>query len=339
MKAMRLHAQASIDTSPLVLEVVPDPKPGADEIVVRVRACGVCHTDLHVIEGDLPAHRLPLVPGHQVVGVVESLGREVTTWRVGDRVGIPWLHSACGTCRFCRRGVENLCEAATFTGWDIDGGYAERIVARAEFAVAIPLAFSEAQAAPLLCAGVVGYRAFRLSNAARGSRLGLFGFGASAHVTLQVARHLGCEVFVFTRNETHRELARSLGAAWTGGSPDRPPAPLDAAILFAPAGALVHDALRALDKGGTLALAGIHMSPVPETPYELLWGERVVRSVANATREDAAELMKLAAEIPVRTEVETFPLADANRALQAVKASRVRGAAVLVVTTPDSAAP
>jgi alcohol dehydrogenase, propanol-preferring len=330
VKAMRGVPGKPIESSPLSLQDLPDPSPAAGEIVVRVRACAVCHTDLHVVEGDLAPHRSPIVPGHQAVGVVEAVGAGVSSWRAGDRVGVPWLHWACGACRFCRRGAENLCERGRFTGWDVDGGFAERLVARADFALPIPPAFSDVEAAPLLCAGIVGFRALRLSGAARGARLGLYGFGASAHVTLQVARHLGCEVDVFTRSESHRALARSLGAAWTGGSGDRPPAPLDAAILFAPAGALVHDALRALDPGGTLVLAGIHMSPVPETPYELLWGERVVRSVANATREDGRELLRLAAEIPVRTEVETFPLADANRALQDVKASRVRGAAVLV---------
>ncbi len=331
MKAMVLREARPVEAAPLVLEDICDPAPGPGQIRLRVLACGVCRTDLHVVEGDLAAHRRPVVPGHQVIGLVDAVGSGVERFRAGDRVGVAWLHAACGACRFCLRGDENLCDAPAFTGYDVDGGYAEGLLANADFALAVPAGFSDVDAAPLLCAGVIGYRALRLSGAERGHRLGLLGFGASAHVTLQVAGHLGCEVYVFSRSEEHRALARSLGARWAGRAGESPPRPLDSAILFAPEGALVHDALRALDKGGTLALAGIHMTPIPETAYELVYGERVVRSVANATRDDADELLRIAAEIPVRVSVETYPLADANRALADLKASRIRGAAVLVV--------
>ncbi len=333
MRAMVLEQPRPADESPLSLRELSAPEVGPGEVRVRVRACGVCHTDLHTVEGDLPLPKLPVVPGHQIVGRVEAAGRDVRSFREGDRVGIPWLHRTCGECAYCRKGLENLCESACFTGYHVDGGYAEAAVVPEFFAYPIPEQFSDRQAAPLLCAGIVGYRALQLSGVQAGERLGLYGFGASAHIVIQLARYRGLEVYVFTRAEAHRELARSLGAAWVGGAEERPGVLLDAAILFAPAGSLVPEALRAIRKGGTVALAGITMTPIPQMDYDqLLYHERVVRSVANSTRQDAREFLRLAAEVPVRVEVETFPLEQANQALQALKHSRIRGAAVLEVT-------
>jgi len=298
---------------------------------VRVRACGVCHTDLHMVEGDLSLPKLPVVPGHQIVGTVDALGAGVDEFRAGDRVGVPWLFAACGDCTYCRRGSENLCARACFTGFHADGGFAEAMVVPAAFAHALPGSFADLEAAPLLCAGVIGYRALKLSNLQPGDRLGLYGFGASAHIVLQIARHWNCEVYVITRADAHRQWARDLGAAWTGAANDALPAPLDAAIIFAPAGNLVPEALRALRPGGTLALAGITMTPLPEMEYRLLYQERILRSVANSTREDVRSLLQLAAEIPLRTEFETFQLPEANRALQNLKGGKIRGAGVLVI--------
>lgn len=331
MRAMVLERPRPAEESPLALTELALPDACADEIRVRVCACGVCHTDLHTVEGDLRLPRLPLVPGHQVIGVVEAAGPEARQFREGDRVGIPWLYSACGQCAYCRKGLENLCESARFTGYHADGGYAEAMVVPAAFAYPVPKSFSDVEAAPLLCAGIIGYRSLRLSNIQPGDSLGLFGFGASAHIVLQLARHMGCEVYVFTRTESHRQLGRRLGAAWAGGSQDQPPHPLDAAIVFAPAGQLALEALRVVRKGGTVALATISMTPIPSIDYDtLLYHERILRSVANSTREDARELLRLAAEIPVRVEVETFRLEQANQALQALKESKIRGAAVLI---------
>ncbi len=333
MRAMVLERAALAEENPLRAMEQAVPRPGPGEIRVRVRACGVCHTDLHTVEGDLPLPRLPLVPGHQIVGVVDSLGAGVRQFREGDRVGIPWLYSTCGACEYCRNGLENLCESARFTGYHVDGGYAEAAVVAEAFAYPLPEKFSDLEAAPLLCAGIVGYRSLRLSNLRPGERLGLFGFGASAHIVIQLARHMGCEVYVFTRAESHRQLAKQLGAAWVGASEDQPPGRLDSGIIFAPAGRLVLDALRVLRKGGTLALAGITMSPVPQIDYDsLLYHERTIRSVANSTREDARNFLRLAAEIPVRTEIETFRLEDANQALQALKHSKIHGAGVLNIS-------
>jgi alcohol dehydrogenase, propanol-preferring len=329
---MVLAKPKPVEESPLELREIPAPAPGSGEIRVRVRACGVCHTDLHTVEGDLPLPKLPLIPGHQIVGVVETMGRGVRQFHDGDRVGIPWLHSTCGVCQYCRRGVENLCEQACFTGYHADGGYAEATLVAEPFAYRLPNQFTDVEAAPLLCAGVIGYRALRLSNVRPGERLGLYGFGASAHVVIQLARHQGCEVYVFTRAPVHQELARTLGAAWAGPAQDHPPALLDAAIIFAPAGSLALDALRVLRRGGTVALAGVTMSPIPEINYDkLLYHERILRSVANSTRADVRELLSLAAEIPVRIEAESFDLADANRALQLMKQSKIRGAGVLEI--------
>lgn len=332
MKAMLLRQPRPIDDSPLERVELPRPVPGPHEVLLRVRACGICHTDLHTVEGDIPLPKLPVVPGHQIVGVVEEIGERVTRFRQGERIGVPWLYSTCGACDYCRRDRENLCDSARFTGYHVDGGYAEYTAVPEDFAYQLPERFSDRQAAPLLCAGVIGYRALRLSEIPRGGRLGLYGFGASAHIALQVALHWGCQVYVFTRSQEHRGLARQLGAAWAGGAAGEPPSRLDSAIIFAPAGSLVPEALRVLRKGGTLALAGIHMSPIPEMEYRLFYGERGVRSVANSTRLDALELLKLAAEIPIQAEIQVFPLEDANRALQLLKQGKIRGAGVLKVS-------
>jgi propanol-preferring alcohol dehydrogenase len=330
MRAMVLDQPRPAEEDPLELRDVPTPDPGPGEIRIRVRACALCRTDLHIAEGDLELKKSPLVPGHQIVGVVDAVGSDVKTLREGDRVGVAWVHSTCGECHYCRKNLENLCDRARFTGWDVDGGYADFAIAPESFAYPLPKDFVDLQAAPLLCAGIVGYRSFRLSNAKRGDRVGLYGFGASAHIILQVARHVGCEVNVFTRTEGHQELARQLGAAWVGRAEETPPEKLDAAVIFAPVGALVLEALRVLRKGGTVSLADITMSPIPEIDYDrLLYHERVIRSVANATRADARDFLRLAAEIPVRTEIRTFRLEEANRALQALKHSAIRGAGVL----------
>ena len=330
MKAMLLRRPRPAEEKPLETVELPTPEPHNSEILVRVRACGVCHTDLHTVEGEITG-RLPVVPGHQIVGVVEKVGAGVREFCVGDRVGIPWLHRTCGVCEFCRAGRENLCERAEFTGLHVNGGYAEFAVALAEYAVRIPERFGDVEAAPLLCAGIVGFRALRLSGAQAGQRLGFYGFGASAHLVLQVAVQQGCEVVVATRSAAHQRLAQELGATWVGSAEDVPAGSLDAAIMFAPAGALVPPALRALRKAGTLVLAGIYMTPIPELQYEWLYHERVVRSVANATRDDARQFMELAGKIPLRTEVETFPLAEANRVLLMMKQSKLRGAGVLAI--------
>jgi propanol-preferring alcohol dehydrogenase len=329
MRAMVLDKQGAVEESPLVERERPTPSPGPGEVLLRVRACGVCHTDLHIVEGDLPPHKLPLVPGHQIVGVVERTGDGVSL-APGDRVGVPWLASSCGACRYCASGRENLCESALFTGYDRDGGFADYAVAREDYCIPLPEGFDDIAAAPLLCAGTVGYRALRLSEARAGEALALYGFGASAHVTIQVARHLGVECWALSRSPEHRAHAASLGAAWTGHPSEPPPRPTERAIIYAPAGEIVPLALANSARGGVVVLAGIHMSPIPEMPYELLWGERVLRSVANATREDGIELMRLAAEIPIRIDSETFALSDANRALASHKQGRVRGGAVLV---------
>jgi len=328
---MVLETPGPVDGSPLRLEEVTLPLPGPGEVRVEVRCCGLCHTDLHTVEGELPLPKLPLIPGHQIVGFVDATGRGVRTLKPGDRVGIPWLHWTCGQCAYCRMGLENLCEYAKFTGYQVDGGYAEFAVVHEDFAYPIPQIFSDQNAAPLLCAGIIGYRSFRLSGVRRGERLGLYGFGASAHLVLQFARHLGCEVYVFTRGQSHRDLATKLGAAWTGAAEDAPPNPLDAAIIFAPAGSLVPHALQNLRKAGTLALAGITMSQIPALDYSLLYHERTIRSVANSTRQDCREFLDLAAEVPLQTEIQRFELENANEALQALKRSEISGAGVLQI--------
>jgi propanol-preferring alcohol dehydrogenase len=330
MKAQLLRRPRSVEQSPLEWTDLPVPSPGDNELLIRVRVCGLCHTDLHTVEGEIPA-ALPIVPGHQVVGVVEQAGANVRNFRVGDRVGVPWLHHTCGECEFCRSDRENLCERAQFTGFHVNGGYAEYAAALAQFTVGIPDGFDDAHAAPLLCAGIIGYRALRLSNVRPQQTLGLYGFGASAHLAVQIAVRWGCDVFVATRGAEHQRLARQLGATWVGRAEDVPSNTLHAAVMFAPAGSLVPEALCSLRKGGTLALAGIYMTPIPEMKYELLYHERIVRSVANATRDDARQLMRLAGQIPLRTEVQTFPLEDANRALAALKRSEIHGAGVLII--------
>jgi propanol-preferring alcohol dehydrogenase len=332
MKAMLLRQARPAEDMPLESAELPMPRPGPGEVRLAVRACGVCHTDLHTVEGDLSLPRLPLVPGHQIVGVVDAVGAGVTRLGVGQRVGVPWLYATCGQCEFCRRGLENLCADARFTGLHVDGGYAEAMVVHQDFAYPMPEGFSDIEAAPLLCAGIIGYRALRLSEIQPGQRLGLYGFGGSAHVTIQVARHWGCEVYVFTRSEGHRQLARQLGAVWVGGAEDTPPHKMHGSIIFAPAGWLVREALRVLERGGTLALAGVTMTTIPELDYDrLLYWERTVRSVANFTRQDAAELLHLASEIPIETTVQPFSLREANRALLALKRSEIDGTGVLVI--------
>ena len=334
MQAMVLRSPGPVADNPLALSELPPPEPGPGQIRLRVRACGVCHTDLHTVEGELALPRLPLIPGHQIVGEVDGVGEGVNHTRIGERVGVAWLASACGQCEFCRRGQENLCPQARFTGLHVDGGYAGYALAREGFVYPIPERFSDEEAAPLLCAGIIGYRSLRLSEIQPGGCLGLFGFGASAHLAIQVARHWGCQVFVFTRGAEHRRLAMELGAAWAGAAEEDPPVPLDAAVTFAPVGGLVPLALARLRPGGTLAINAIHMSPIPELKYELLYGERTVRSVANFTTRDAREFLQLAAGIPIRTEVELFPLAEANAVLQRLKKSDIRGAAVLRPSRP-----
>ncbi|MFQ5797088.1 MAG: zinc-dependent alcohol dehydrogenase family protein [Bacteroidota bacterium] len=328
MKAVWLDGRGPIENEPLRYREVEDPIPGDSDILIKIKACGICHTDLHIVEGELPPQKSPVIPGHQIVGEVAKIGPEASRFQTDDRVGVPWLHWTCGKCGYCTRGLENLCENARFTGYHVDGGFAQYAVAPESFVYAIPEKFSDFEAAPLLCAGIIGFRALRLCEIRPGDRLGLFGFGASAHLAIQVARHWGCEVYVFTRSDEHRKLAEELGAAWTGRAEDRPPHPVNSAVMFAPAGHLVHHALQALRKGGTLALAGIYMTPVPELEYKLLYEERTIRSVANSTRQDAMDFLKVAAEIPVCTEVETFPLKEANRALRLLKDSKIRGAGV-----------
>ncbi|MGH2348018.1 MAG: zinc-dependent alcohol dehydrogenase family protein [bacterium] len=331
MKGMVLHRPEPASQAPLRMEALPVPVPAAGEVVLQVTRCAVCHTDLHIVSGELPPHKTPLVPGHQVVGVVADVGPGVTRFARGDRAGVAWLYDACGQCEACRSGRENLCEQARFTGYDVDGGYGQFMLARADYAYQIPERFSDTDAAPLLCAGVIGYRALRLSGIEPGQRLGLFGFGASAHLVIQVARAWGCDTYVFTRSEGHRELARTLGAKWAGGAADAAPARVHAAIVFAPAGTVVVQALGHLERGGTVVVNAIHLDRIPEFDYQLLYWERTLRSVSNVTRADAEEFLALAGTIPVQAETTVFPLAEANAALRALRTSEVSGAAVLDV--------
>ncbi|HEX3500222.1 MAG TPA: zinc-dependent alcohol dehydrogenase family protein [Stellaceae bacterium] len=326
MRAMVLDAPRTH----LRLADLPEPKVAADEIVLKVHACGVCRTDLHVVDGELPEPKLPLVPGHEIVGTVIAAGSAVDRFRLGDRVGIPWLGWTCGTCAYCRNGRENLCDRARFTGYQRDGGYAELALADQRFAFAIPAAYSDEEAAPLLCAGLIGYRALRMAGDAQ--RLGLYGFGAAAHIVAQVARFQGRQVYAFVRpgDVAAQRFAGDLGAVWAGSSEEMPPEPLDAALIFAPVGSLVPTALRATVKGGTVICAGIHMSDIPAFPYRLLWEERTVRSVANLTRRDGEEFLMLAPKAGVKTVIETLPLAQANDALARLRGGQLRGAAVLV---------
>jgi len=334
MKAMLLRATKSAEARPLELAELPAPEPAANELRVRVSVCGVCRTDIHVVEGELPRARLPIVPGHEIVGTIDRIGSDVARiapdLSIGRRVGIAWLRSTCGSCELCREGRTNLCPNAGFTGYHEHGGYAEYALVPAEYAYPIPDVFDDDEAAPLLCAGIIGYRALRLCEVKPGERLGLYGFGASAHIVMQLARARGCEVYVCSLRAEHRDLARELGAAWAGGASETPPRELHASILFAPAGEIVPPALRALRAGGTLACAGIHMSPIPEIDYDReLFRERTLRSVTANTRQDGLDLLREAAAIPIRPRTQRFALADANDALARLKQGRIRGAAVL----------
>jgi propanol-preferring alcohol dehydrogenase len=326
---MQLNACRPAAARPLDMTERPDREPGPGEVAIAVSACAVCRTDLQICEGDLAPKHFPIVPGHQLVGRVESTGQGVTHVKPGDRVGVAWLASTDGDCAYCRAARENLCSRAEFTGWDRDGGFASRAVARADFVFTLPEAFADVDAAPLLCGGVIGYRSLKVSGIRPGGTLGLYGFGASATLAIQVARHWGCRVLVCTRSPAERDRARELGAEWVGGYDETPPSPLEAAITFAPAGAVVARALKALDRGGTLAINAIHLDRLPEMPYADLWWERSIRSVANFTRQDARDFLELAATIPIRAEREVLPLAAANEALERLATGRVRGAAVL----------
>lgn len=331
MRAMRLFTPAPAEDSPLELTHLPLPRPAPGQALLRVLLCGVCRTDLHLVEGEIHPPSLPVTPGHQVVAEVEALGEGVDCLEIGQRVGAAWLGWACGECAFCRGGRQNLCPRARFTGFHYDGGFVEYMLGEANFLLPLPGEISDLQAAPLLCAGIIGYRSLRLAELQPGERLGLFGFGASAHLAIQVARHWSCEVYVFTRSPEHRRHAEQLGAAWTGAAEDQPPQPLDRAVIFAPAGWLVPRALEKLRPGGTLAVNAIHLSPIPEMPYALIYGERTLRSVANATYQDGLDFIKLAVEIPLRASTALYPLEDANEALIDLKHSQLEGEAVLEV--------
>jgi propanol-preferring alcohol dehydrogenase len=335
MIAMQLMKPGPIDQQPLVQVEIPIPQPGPGQLLIRVIACGVCHTDLHTVEGEIHPPHLPIVPGHQVVGRVEALGEIASVhatrhWKVGERVGVPWLYSACGTCDFCRGGQENLCSQARFTGFHTNGGYAGWMIAEADWALPLPGRLSDEQATPLLCAGLIGYRSLRLADLQPGERLGLVGFGASAHLAIQIARGWGCEVFVFTRSANHRQHAHALGASWVGGIEEQAPAPIDRAVVFAPAGELVPQTLNKLRPGGTLAINAVYMSDLPTMPYSAIYGERTLRSVSNATYQDGLDILRIAEEMNLHSTITTNPLTKANQALQDLKISRFDGEAVLL---------
>ncbi len=331
MNACVLRAPAPVESNPLQWTQVPTPQPGRDQLLIKVRACGVCRTDLHVVEGELTPRKSPVIPGHQVVGIVEKAGPDASHFKSGDRVGVAWLHHTDGTCEFCVSGRENLCDHPEFTGYTVDGGYAEYIVAPDAFVYAIPEGFPDLHAAPLLCAGIIGFRCLRLSGVTKGARLGLSGFGAAAHVAIQVARHWGVDVYAFSREPRHAQLAAELGAVWTGGSFDQPPQKLDSVIIFAPAGELIPAALKTLKKGGSVVAGGIHMSPIPQFSYDDLYQERLIRSIANNTRQDGIDFLKIAAGIPIHTQTTLFKMQDANAALNALKHDAISGAAVLQI--------
>lgn len=334
MRAMHLSRSRQAEDLPLTLEDVELPTPSPGQLRLRVKVCGVCRTDLHTVEGDIRPPRLPVTPGHQVVGIVDAVGESVGgKVQPGDRVGVPWLNHTCGVCEACRRGEENLCEHAQFTGFHVDGGFAEYMLAKADFVLPIPENIPDEQAAPLLCAGIIGYRSLIKADVNPGERVGLFGFGASAHLAIQVVRHWGCDAFVFTRSQDHRRHAEELGAAWVGGAEDDTPKPLDRAVIFAPVGWIVPLALEKVRPGGTVAINAIHMSDIPEMPYHLIYGERTLRSVANATFRDGEEFLKLAAEIPVQATIQLYDLEDANQALLDMKHSRINGEGVLKVSS------
>ncbi len=329
MRAMQLHQYAPVEEKPLKRVDLPMPEPGPGQVRLQVRICGACHTDLHIVEGDIHPPKMPIIPGHQVVGVVDALGDDVTHLEAGDRVGVPWLYDADGVCQYCQAGQENLCPNARFTGFHVDGGFAEYMLAESEYALPLPERLSDEQAAPMLCAGIIGYRSLHQADLQPGERLGLVGFGASAHLAIQVANYWDCDVYVFTRSQEHRRHAQELGAVWVGGADDQAPQQLDRAVIFAPAGHLVPKILGKLRPGGTLAINAIYMSPIPEMPYNVIYGERTLRSVANATYRDGVEFLQLAAEIPIRATVQSYKLEDANQALEDIKHSRINGEAIL----------
>lgn len=328
MQAMLLDKPGT----PLRLANLPVPEPCPGQVLVKVKACGVCRTDLHVVDGELPHPKLPLVPGHEIVGTVVRTGKKVTTLKPGDAVGIPWLGYTCGACRYCLRQQENLCEKALFTGYTLDGGYSEYTVAYEQYCFSLPAQYAGPEGAPLLCAGLIGYRSFTMTGPDV-RRLGLYGFGAAAHILIQVARHRGIEVYAFTRDgdQASQAFALRMGAVWAGDASARPPEILDGAIIFAPAGELVPAALQSVDKGGAVVCGGIHMSDIPAFPYSLLWEERIIRSVANLTRKDGHDFLQLAPAVPIHTETQHFPLSQANEALDALRNGRIKGAAVLVM--------
>lgn len=331
MRAMQLGCAAPIEENPLVMVDRDTLEPGEGEVLLRVHVCGLCHTDLHTVEGEIKPPTLPVIPGHQVVGAVDTIGPGVYGHSVGDRVGVPWLYRACGECDYCQRGEENLCPQARFTGFHVDGGYAEYMIAEERYLLPIPDGIKDEDAAPLLCAGIIGYRSLRMADLHPGERLGLVGFGASAHLAIQVAQHWDCDVYVFTRSDGHRRLAEELGASWVGGSEDAAPELLDRAVIFAPVGDLVPVTLEKVRPGGTLAINAIHMSSIPEMEYALIYGERTLRSVANATYRDGVEFIRLAAEIPIRVSTKLYELEEANQALSDIKQSRIDGAGVLKI--------
>ncbi len=332
MRAWVIDNPGPIESAPMRMVELADPEPGPGELRIRVNVCGICHTDLHEAEGELEPHKLPVVPGHQVVGVVDKIGAGVKGFSLGERVGVCWLYSACGECFFCKNNLENLCPDAKFTGWDYDGGYAEYMISRAEYTFKLPQGYDDLKVAPLLCAGVIGWRSLKLSEAKKGEILGLFGFGASAHIVCQIARYLGIEVYAFSRSEHHRQLALKLGASWAGSAKDNPPKKIDRAIIFAPAGQVLLDALRHLRPAGTIAINAVYMSPIPEMDYnQLLYGEKTIRSVSNLTKEDAKELLEIAPKVPIQSEIEVFEFEDALRALNLVKQAKIQGAGVLKI--------
>ena len=332
MKAMIINEPTSIEHSPLKLVELPIPNPKPNELLIKISVCGICHTDLHEVEGELPLVKKPIIPGHQIIGRVESKGKMVTRFKIGDRVGIAWLHSTCGKCKFCNSGNENLCDKAQFTGYNVNGGYAQYTVIREDFAYPIPEIFTDQEAAPLLCAGIIGYRALKISKIKPGGRLGLYGFGSSAHIAIQIAVHWGCEVYVFTRSQEHQQLAKKLGCVWVSDTTQLPPQKIDSAIIFAPAGELVLNALESLEKGGTVAMAGIYMTPIPEMEYnKYLYHEKTICSVTNSTRTDGEELLKLSDQIPIKPKTTTFPLEEANQALQLLKHRQITGAGILEI--------
>lgn len=334
MKAQMLFQPDNIENHPLKLQEKDIPTPSPSQVLIKVRACGICRTDLHVVEGDLELRHLPIIPGHQVVGEIKKCGDEVKNFKPGDRVGIAWLQATCGQCQFCLTHRENLCISAIFTGWTAPGGFADYILAPEQFIYSLPDSFSDTQAAPLLCAGIIGYRSLRLMEMKdwSGSRIGIYGFGAAAHIVIQLLKAWGADVYISTRDKSHQKLAQELGASWTGGTLDQPPVPLDRAVVFAPVGEIIPAGLKALERDGRLILAGIHMSPIPSFSYDLLYGERVIKSVTNNTKQDGVEFLEHVAKIGIKTHVQTFSLEEANEALCALKHDHIQGAGVLVVS-------